>query len=91
MIAAFARSMHPGCRAALRRIDDYVDRELDILDHIEVELHLAECIHCAHRFDLEARWLSEVRARVRRIAHPPGLRSQVLASLAGASGGGIKT
>ncbi len=53
-----------GCREALERLDDYVDRELLPEEDKKVRQHLAICRHCLHKFKFQEALLLGVRAKV---------------------------
>ena len=61
------------CREALKRLDDYLDRELSPTDMKWVRWHLKQCIHCSRKFAFEASVLRQVRSKLSRIAVPPSL------------------
>ena len=61
------------CEAILRRLDDYIDRELSPSDMRMVERHIEDCLHCAGRFRFEMSLIRELRNRLRRIAMPGDL------------------
>lgn len=44
-----------GCEEALRRLFDYLDRELDATHHAEMEQHLRTCRACFSRAEFERR------------------------------------
>jgi len=72
------------CQQAFARLDDYVDRELSDHEQEEVAQHLAVCAVCAPEFALEREILDDVRAKLRRIRVPVGLRARISAALRGA-------
>ena len=69
------------CEEAFRRLDSYVDRELDPSEIEAVTAHLECCEMCAGEFKFEARVLEEIRNKVNRVAIPPGLRERIFAKL----------
>lgn len=70
------------CATVFRMLDDYVDRELSAEDLARVHRHLVSCAVCASEFRFEGTLLRELRAKVRRIAAPPGLIARVWRSVA---------
>jgi mycothiol system anti-sigma-R factor len=75
------------CEETFRRLDDYLDRELDAAELRLVREHLESCALCASEFTFEETLLSGIRAKLRRITLPPGLRERVLRSLDAADAG----
>ena len=69
------------CKEALRRLDDYIDRELTLDEMERVQRHLALCRTCARKFAFEARVLSDVREKLQRIEAPEDLVESLLRSL----------
>ncbi len=69
------------CELALRRLDDYLDRELTIEEMERVSAHLEFCAHCAGMFAAEADLLQGIRNRLQRIAVPPNLSARLLNAL----------
>lgn len=51
-----------GCEEALRRLLDYLDRELDAHRHEEMEAHLRTCRACFSRAEFERRLKSKLAA-----------------------------
>jgi anti-sigma factor (TIGR02949 family) len=65
------------CDEVLRRLDDFVDRALRAEEIQRVEDHLADCPACAEATRFERALIAGIRARLRRIALPPGLREAI--------------
>jgi anti-sigma factor (TIGR02949 family) len=65
------------CLETVRRLDDYLDRELNIAERHEVERHLETCDRCLHRFRFEAGVLEELKAKLRRVNPPENLASRL--------------
>lgn len=79
------------CLETVRRLDDYLDRELSVAERHEVERHLETCDRCLHRFRFEAGVVEEIKAKLRRVKQPEGLASklkEVLGRGQRAEGGG---
>lgn len=70
------------CEAILRRLDDYIDRELSPEEMGAVERHIDDCLHCAGRFRFEMSLIRELRSRLRRIALPGDLAARISLRLA---------
>jgi len=65
------------CDEVLRRLDDFVDRALGFEEIRRVEEHLADCVACAEAARFESSLIAGIRARLRRIAVPSGLRESI--------------
>ena len=65
------------CEQTFRRLDDFLDHELSESECLLVQEHLEICAICAAEFKFEASIWSEVRAKLQRMAVPPGLREKV--------------
>ncbi len=65
------------CEEALRRLDDFLDRELRPDEMRHVEEHLETCEVCAREFGFEKTVLQEVRTKLQRIDVPLDLRSRL--------------
>ena len=65
------------CEAILRRLDDYIDRELSPGDMRMVERHIEDCLRCAGRYRFELGLIRELRSRLRRIGLPTGLVTRI--------------
>ncbi|HWO89019.1 MAG TPA: zf-HC2 domain-containing protein [Gemmatimonadales bacterium] len=65
------------CAEAFSRLDDYLDRELNSVELEEVEAHLRQCAVCAREFGVEREVLDALKAKLRRLALPPGLKERI--------------
>lgn len=65
------------CAVIFGMLDDYVDRELTGDEIRRVERHLETCAVCAAEFRFEESVLRRIRAKLQRIAVPPGLHARV--------------
>lgn len=65
------------CEEALRRLDDFLDRELRPEELQRVQSHLETCAACAREFGFEAAVVTEVRTKLRRIGVPTELRTRL--------------
>jgi anti-sigma factor (TIGR02949 family) len=66
-----------GCDEVLRRLDDFVDRALGVEEIRRVEDHMADCVACAEAARFESSLIAGIRARLRRIVVPAGLRESI--------------
>jgi anti-sigma factor (TIGR02949 family) len=69
------------CEEAFRRLDDYLDRELNADEMRLVHDHLEICAGCAREFNFEESVLRGVRSKLRQIELPPDLQARVLGVL----------
>ncbi len=76
------------CEDVLRRLDDYVDRELSAAEMQRVREHLESCALCVSECAFEVSLLEELRPKLRRIAAPPELIDRVSRALTAAIGNG---
>jgi len=65
------------CEEMFRRLDDFLDRELDEEQMRKVREHLETCVVCAREFAFEESVLTDVRAKLRRVAAPADLMGKV--------------
>ena len=65
------------CLETVRRLDDYLDRELSAAETIEVERHLQTCEGCLGRFKFEGAVLDELRMKLRRVPIPETLEARL--------------
>lgn len=65
------------CIETVRRLDDYLDRELSDAETHEVERHLEVCGGCLRLFRFEGAALDELRLKLRRVAVPETLESRL--------------
>lgn len=69
------------CKEVLRRLNDYLDRELTSAEMRMVEVHLATCTACASEHRFEAAVIDEVRRKLRRIDVPASVIDKVTGAL----------
>ena len=69
--------MEAACEAILRRLDDYIDRELSPAELRLVERHIEDCLRCGGRFRFEISLIQGMRSRLRRICLPSDLMTRV--------------
>jgi anti-sigma factor (TIGR02949 family) len=65
------------CLETVRRLDDYLDRELSATETVEVERHLEVCDRCLKRFQFEGAVLDELRIKLRRVPVPETLEDRL--------------
>jgi len=65
------------CLETVRRLDDYLDRELSEPERYEVERHLETCDRCLQRFRFEAAVVEDLRMKLRRVTVPGALEARV--------------
>jgi anti-sigma factor (TIGR02949 family) len=69
------------CEEMLRRLDDYLDRELSAEEIVLVEEHLQDCEACSREFGFEASVIRAVRSKLREVDVPQSLRDSIATSL----------
>jgi len=69
------------CEETFLRLDDYLDRELDVAERRLVEEHLDICDLCTSEYRFEAAILEGLRERLRRIRLPDEVRTRLLSRL----------
>ena len=74
------------CEEAIRRLDDYLDRELTPHEMQLVQEHLAVCALCASEYAFEASALERLRDKLKRIPVPADLMTKVSSALERARG-----
>lgn len=70
------------CRAALERIYEYMDGELDDASHEQMEEHFRVCASCYPHLRLERTFRRRVQAALSKPEVPADLRDRVLDMLA---------
>lgn len=70
------------CEEVVRRLSDYLDRELAAAEMALMKEHLDTCAQCASEHAFEARVLEELKRKLRRIDLPQSLVDKVDAILA---------
>lgn len=72
------------CEEVVRRLNDYLDRELSAAEMTMMKEHLDTCAQCASEHAFEASVLEELKRKLRRIDLPQSLVDKVDAILAAA-------
>jgi len=70
------------CEEALARVYEYLDGELDVVEHDAVRRHLEKCRRCYPHFDFERLFLDYIHELGAVEEHRPGLEERVRAVLA---------
>jgi anti-sigma factor (TIGR02949 family) len=65
------------CEEALRRLEDFLDRELAPEEMRRVQVHLDTCAACTSQYRFEAQLLDGLREKIRRISLPGELRERI--------------
>jgi len=65
------------CEQVFRKLNDYLDRELEDVEMQQVAAHLETCAQCASEHAFEATMLSTLKEKLRRVAVPPTLLEKV--------------
>jgi hypothetical protein len=68
---------HLPCEESLRRLDDYLDRNLSPQELRSVKAHLRECLRCARFFRFETSLVEGLRLRLRHLSVPRGLQESI--------------
>ena len=74
------------CEETIRRLDDYLDRELTPHEMQLVKDHLEVCALCASEYAFEASALERLRDKLQRIPTPADLMTKVSRALERARG-----
>jgi anti-sigma factor (TIGR02949 family) len=65
------------CEETFRRLDDYLDRELDQDEMALVRKHLKACEVCESEYVFEDTVFTAVREKLQRVPLPDGLKERV--------------
>jgi anti-sigma factor RsiW len=69
------------CQACQELLHAYIDNELDLVRHLEMETHLAECATCGRACEQQQTLRSALGSPALRFEAPPGLRQRVRSAL----------
>lgn len=69
------------CEQAVKRLNDYLSRELAPEEEERVQKHLAECRGCFAKFAFEETLLRTIREKAESVTAPESLRLKVLGLL----------
>jgi len=70
------------CEETLRRLDDYLDRELTPQEMVRVREHLETCEVCAREYNFEGKVLTDLKAKLRRVKAPEDLIAKISRTIA---------
>lgn len=65
------------CDAVVRRLDDYLDRELSPEEMGLVQVHLGVCAQCAREHRFEAHVIDAIRSKLSRLDVPASLSARI--------------
>ena len=69
------------CDEALRRVEDFLDRELTADEMRMVQAHLDTCAACSSQFLFESQVLAGLKDKLRRVSLPPDLLARITRSI----------
>ena len=69
------------CEQAIKRLTEYLSRELSSEEQAGVERHLSECRGCFEMFSFEVQLLDVIREKASEIRAPEELRQKILGLL----------
>ena len=69
------------CDEVLRRLDDFLDRELSPEEMQLVSTHITDCGTCASEHRFEAGLLNSLKEKLRRIRMPEEMKLRLLTQL----------
>ena len=69
------------CEQVFKKLDDYIDKELDPAEMELIREHLEICAWCTGAYEFQAEVLTELESRLQRIPVPVTLRDRVAAAL----------
>jgi anti-sigma factor (TIGR02949 family) len=69
------------CEEAVKRLTDFLSRELAVDEEERVQQHLAQCRGCFAKFSFEETLLRTIRERAESVVAPENLRSKILGLL----------
>lgn len=69
------------CQEAVKRLNDYLSRELEPAEEALVQRHLRECRGCFEKFRFEETLLHTLRERLGQAQAPVALRQRILGLL----------
>jgi anti-sigma factor (TIGR02949 family) len=65
------------CEEAVRRLNEYLDKELAPEERADVIKHLALCKPCLERFNFEQTLLISIRTKMQKVSAPPELKTRL--------------
>jgi anti-sigma factor (TIGR02949 family) len=70
------------CQEAVKRLNEFLSKELSHDEAETVQKHLSECRGCLEKFSFEEALLKTIRERAEQVVAPQTLRSRILGLLA---------
>ncbi|MDR3710870.1 MAG: zf-HC2 domain-containing protein [Capsulimonadaceae bacterium] len=65
------------CEEAVKRLNDYLDHELNADERADVVKHLKICKPCLERFNFEQSLVITIKTKVKNLCAPPELKSRL--------------
>jgi anti-sigma factor (TIGR02949 family) len=65
------------CEEAVKRLNDFLSRELAPEEEVQVQQHLKDCNGCFQKFRFEETLLRRLRDAVGQVQAPDGLRQRI--------------
>ncbi len=65
------------CRDAIKRLDDFLDRELTETELFRVERHLKLCHSCSKKFKFEQEIVQGIRKKLAQVTLPADLQNKI--------------
>lgn len=69
------------CQEAVKRLNEYLSRELQDAEADLLQRHLSECRGCFDKFHFEETLLRTIREKAEQVRAPVNLRSKILSLL----------
>lgn len=66
------------CQEAVKRLNEYLSRELDPEEEERVQSHLSQCKGCFEKFRFEENLLRLIREKIGQVQAPTALRQRIL-------------
>jgi anti-sigma factor (TIGR02949 family) len=71
------------CQEAVKRLNEYLSKELTSEEESQVQEHLGQCQGCLARFSFEETLIKTIRERAQQVIAPMSLREKILGLLHG--------
>ena len=69
------------CQEAVKRLNEYLSKELTPEEEAKVQEHLGQCQGCFKRFSFEEQLIKTIRDRAHQVVAPTQLREKILGLL----------
>jgi anti-sigma factor (TIGR02949 family) len=69
------------CKEAVKRLNEYLSKELTTDEAADIQQHLGECQGCLARFTFEENLIQTIRQRAQQVVAPANLRDKILSLL----------